>query len=160
MTELHTLVTPDLLERRGKWTEWSPESPPISLSDIRKFAIATYWPDIPPRLFWDEEYALTTRWQGIVAPQDFNPFAFPIRQADQNDTWPGGTGSHGMNGGQVDTYGEPMRPGDVIRARSRVRDWNERITRLGPTMFLNTEHEWRNQRDELVRLRVSTGIRY
>ena len=30
-------------------------------------------------------------------------------------------GRRGMNGGQVDTYGVPMRPGDVITARNRAR---------------------------------------
>jgi hypothetical protein len=161
MPEVETLVTPELLERKGKWGEWSEPSFPISVSDIRKFAIGCYWPEIPPRLFWDEDFAKTTRWGGIVAPQDFNPFAWPIRQMDQNVTWPGTSqGSHGMNGGQTDTYGVPMRPGDVIRSHSRVKEWTERISRLGLTMFLFTEVEWRNQKDEIVRSRVSTGIRY
>ena len=65
-----------------------------------------------------------------------------------------------MNGGQVDTYGVPMRPGDVITARNRLRDWDERETRLGLTLFTFTETEWRNQDDELVKLRVATAIRY
>ena len=65
-----------------------------------------------------------------------------------------------MNGGQTDTFGVPMRPGDVITARSRLKDWNERTTRLGLTLFSNTEIEWRNQNDELVKTRISVGIRY
>ena len=46
---------------------------------MRTFAprIAVYWPDEPPRLYWDEEYARTTKWGGIIAPQEFNPFAWP-----------------------------------------------------------------------------------
>ncbi len=28
---------------------------PISQSDIRRWAIAVYWPQTPPRLFWDVE---------------------------------------------------------------------------------------------------------
>ena len=66
----------------------------------------------------------------------------------------------GMNGGQTDTYGPPMRPGDVIRSRSRLQDWNERHGRLGLTLYTFTEIEWTNQNDELVRRRISTGIRY
>ena len=66
----------------------------------------------------------------------------------------------GMNGGQVDTYGVPMRPGDVITARNRLRDWEERQTRLGHTLFTYSELEWRNQHDELIKRRVSTAIRY
>ncbi len=65
-----------------------------------------------------------------------------------------------MNGGQTDTFGVPMRPGDVVTARSRLKDWNERQTRLGLTLFTNTEIEWRNQDGELVKTRISVGIRY
>ncbi len=31
-----------------------------------------------------------------------------------------------MTGGQTDTYGVPMRAGDVIAARIRLVDWEER----------------------------------
>ena len=65
-----------------------------------------------------------------------------------------------MNGGQTDTYGVPMRPGDVITSRSRLRDWEERTTRLGHTLFSFSETEWHNQGGELVKRRVSTSIRY
>ena len=137
-------------------------SPPIERSDIRRTAIAAYWPEAPPRLYWDIEYAKGTRWGGIIAPQDFNPFAWPIerqpgREVDGPRTAPG---TRGMNGGQVETFGVPMRPGDVITSRTRLKDWNERTTRLGLTLFTETEMEWRNQRGELVKTRISTGIRY
>jgi hypothetical protein len=52
---------------------------PIAASDIRKWAIAVYYPEIPPRLFWDEDYAATSRFGGIVAPEEFNPFAWMTR---------------------------------------------------------------------------------
>ena len=160
--KLETLVTKEMQERRGVWGE-SRVSPPIALSDIRKWAIAVYWPEKPPRLYWDEQYAKTTRWGGIIAPQEFNPFAWPVEReveragAAQRDTGPG---TRIMNGGQVETFGVPMRPGDVITARSRLKEWDERQTRLGLTIFSYTELEWRNQRNELVKTRISTSIRY
>ncbi len=162
--ELTSLVTPDMEERRGVWVEGR-TSPPISESDIRRWAIASYWPEEPPRLFWDAGYAKTTRWGGIIAPQDFNPFAWPIQRAQQrvepgSSQAPGGVRLAGMNGGQVDTYDVPMRPGDTITSRGRLRDWNERQTRLGLTMFVNNETEWRNQHGKLVKRRISTAIRY
>jgi hypothetical protein len=168
--EGETLITPEMLERRGVWGA-ARASPPVSESDIRKWAIAVYWPQKPPRIYWDAEYAATTRWGTIIAPADFNPFAWPIVEdrgapavrppVDADDVEPRtNKGRRGMNGGQVDTYGEPMRPGDVITSRSRPRDWHERQTRLGLTLFSYTETEWRNQNDALVKLRVATGIRY
>lgn len=157
-----TLVTPDMEARKGVWGS-ERVSPPISESDIRKWAIAVYWPETPPPIFWDADYAATTRWGGIIAPPDFNPFAWPIvteRPEKKKADRPKGPKLRGMNGGQVETYGVPMRPGDVITARSRLRDWEERDTRLGLTLFSYSELEWRNQRDELIKRRVSTAILY
>lgn len=164
--EGETLVTEDMVERKGVWGKQR-TSPPIGESDIRRWAIAVYWPEPPPPIFWDADYARTTRWGGIIAPPDFNPFAWPVtaerptRQAeDATGTPRPERGRRGMNGGQVDTYGVPMRPGDVVTSRSRLRDWDERETRLGLTLFSYSETEWHNQRDELVKRRVSTAIRY
>lgn len=102
---------------------------------------------------------------GIVAPPDFNPFAWPVERPRGGPS--GLAGEHpegrpltGMNGGQTDTYGAPMRPGDVISARSRLVDWWEREGRLGHTLYVRSEIEWRNQNDELVKTRLSISIRY
>lgn len=158
-----TLVTQDMIDRKGVWGN-ERISPPISESDIRKWAIATYWPEKPPPVYWDTEYAKTTRYGGIIAPPDFNPFAWPVERprppARGGGGRPGGRGRTGLNGGQTDTYGVPMRPGDVIRSRSRLKDWNEREGRMGLMLYTFTETEWRNQNDELVRVRISTSIRY
>ena len=161
-TELETLVTEEMQAQQGVWGE-ERVSPPISESDIRKWAIACYWPEKPPSLFHDAEYAKGTRWGGIIAPQDFNPFAWPVERqipAGRATAEGAGPGTRGMNGGQTDTFGVPMRPGEVITARSQLKDWNERQTRLGLTLFSNTEIEWRNQDGELVKRRISVGIRY
>jgi len=101
---------------------------PIAASDIRKWAIAVYYPEPPPRLFWDEGFATATSHGGLVAPEDFNPFAWMTAE-------PGGVQGPGnndpqstekalgvepppvafqLNGGITVTYGERMRPGDVI----------------------------------------------
>ncbi len=168
--EDETLVTPEMLERQGVWGSVR-VSPPVSESDIRKWAIAVYWPETPPRIYWDADYAATTRWGAIIAPPDFNPFAWPIveargepaeqQQADAGAYEPSPKkGRRGMNGGQVDTYGVAMRPGDVITSRTRLRDWDERETRLGLTLFSFSETEWRNQNAALVKVRVGTAIRY
>ena len=46
-TGVDTLISPAMEAAKGKWSE--PRlSPPISLSDIRRWAIATYWPETPP----------------------------------------------------------------------------------------------------------------
>jgi hypothetical protein len=164
VTEVDTLVTPEMEQQKGVW---GPEtvSYPVSESDIRKWAIAVYWPLPPPRLYWDPEYAKTTRWGGIVAPPDFNPFAWPIRDSVVKPAGavPGQVTPRGgniLNGGQADTFGVRMRPGDVVTSRSRLSHWEERQGRNGLTLYSYQETEWRNQQGELVKTRISTGIRY
>ncbi|MCZ6619377.1 MAG: MaoC family dehydratase N-terminal domain-containing protein [Gammaproteobacteria bacterium] len=160
-----TYVTEQMLQKKGVWGE-DRTSPPVAASDIRRWAIATHWPEQPPPIYWDEAYARTTRWGGLVAPPDFNPFAWPVNRGTMRRTGipagkrPDGKPLQGMNGGQTDTYGEPMRPGDLITARTRLLDWEEKEGRLGHTLYTTTEIEWRNQRGALVRRRRAIGIRY
>ena len=159
-----TYVTQEMREAQGRWGE-SRTAPPITETDIRRWAMATFYPEQPPRIYWDAEYAAATHWGGIVAPPDFNPFAWPVERpkggpAGLAGRHPEGKSLTGMNGGQTDTYGAPMRPGDVISARSRLVDWWEREGRLGHTLYVRTEVEWRNQDDALVRTRLSISVRY
>jgi hypothetical protein len=156
---IETLVTPPMHLAKGVWGN-ERTSLPIGESDIRRWVIATFWPAEPPRIYWDADYARTTRYGGIIAPPDFNPFTWPVQRARSGATVPMGRGKTGMNGGQTDTYGVPMRPGDVIRSRTRLRDWEEKVGRLGLTLYVYSEMEWHNQQDEHVRTRISIQIRY
>ena len=159
-----TYVTDAMLAARGEWGG-TRTAPPITETDIRRWVIATFYPEKPPRIYWDPEYAATTRWGGIVAPPDFNPFAWsfergPFSTLSMRGQRPDGSRLSGMNGGQTDTYGVPMRAGDVISERSRLLDWQEREGRLGHTLYVKSEIEWRNQNDEDVRTRLAIGIRF
>lgn len=138
-------------------------SPPISESDIRKWAIAVYWPETPPQIFWDADYASQSRWGGIIAPQEFNPFAWPIERREAVRL--GGPigkepGQRVLNGGSEARYFTPMRPGDVIRSGTKLVDVYEKTGRLGVMMFLINETTWTNQNDELVKVDRKTSIRY
>lgn len=148
---------------------------PITASDIRRWAIAVYWPDDPPRLYWDEDYAKTTRHGGIIAPDEFNPFAWMV--AEKYDPPikvegldPGRTEKmlgveppavkFQLNGGQDTEYGVTMRPGDVITSLMTLGSYSERAGRHGLMLFTIFEMTWTNQRDELVRRTRRTLIRY
>lgn len=152
-------------------------SAPVSLSDIRRWAIAVYYPDIPPRLFWDEDYAKGTSHGGVVAPEDFNPFAWftadgptiaPTFSGPIRDSGPEGAfgvaspeTNYILNGGMEVTYGARMRPGDVITtSRSKLVDYKERPSRLGLMLVTTTETTWTNQNGEMVKTTQGSSIRY
>ncbi|MDP6422150.1 MAG: MaoC family dehydratase N-terminal domain-containing protein [SAR202 cluster bacterium] len=162
-TQPETLVTEEMVQRKGVFSE-PRVAPPIALSDIRKWGIAVYWPETPPKLHWDEDYARTTRHGGVIAPLDFNPFAWPIDREPPTSgraTAAGaGVGTRGMNGGQTEEYYAPMKSGDVISSTTGLTEWTERQTRLGLTLFTTTETRWTNQDGELVKVKKSIGIRY
>jgi hypothetical protein len=148
---------------------------PVTASDIRRWALAVYYPQRPPAEFIAEDVAATGQYGGIVAPQEFNPFAWLADQSesrggdlDQNDpdrperilgiTGPGL--KFMLNGGMQVEYGAPMRPGDVITSVSRLGDYAERSGRLGLMLFTVFEDTWTNQRGELVKRTQNTLIRY
>jgi hypothetical protein len=153
------------------------QSVPISLSDIRKWALAIYYPEVPPRLFWDEEYAAATVHGGIVAPEEFNPFAwFTADGPVMPPTYEDPVGRRGMeeglgltspatsfvmNGGLEFVHGARMRPDDVITSGlTKLVEYRERETRLGLMLVTITETTWTNQKDEMVRITRGTGLRY
>jgi hypothetical protein len=157
-----TYITEDI----RKWLDVERDvvvSPPISESDIRKWAIAVYWPETPPKKYWDAEYARTSRWGGIVAPEEFNPFAWPIERRETVRL--GGDigkepGQRVLNGGSEARYDTPMRPGDVIRSGTKLVEVYEKTGRIGIMMFLINETTWTNQNGAVVKVDRKTNIRY
>jgi hydroxyacyl-ACP dehydratase HTD2-like protein with hotdog domain len=106
-------------------------------------------------LYWDRDYAATTRWGSIIAPPDFNPFAWPISRP--HSTGDGRTRRR-VNGGVQMQFGVPMRPGDRIQARSRIEGWQPKSGCTGDLLLVDFAHEWRNQRAETVRITVHTMV--
>jgi hypothetical protein len=147
---------------------------PLTESDIRRWAMACYYPEEPPRLYWDAEHAATTIHRGIVAPLDLNPFAWMsaeprglVRQGPHNpDRIEHALGIEGprlkfmLNGGIEATYGVRMRPGDVITSVSRLAGYSEREGRHGLMLFTFSDDTWTNQDGEVVKVQRGTLIRY
>jgi acyl dehydratase len=131
-------------------------------NDIRRWAIATFYPDLPPAEYLDEAAAARGPWNGMVAPRDFNPFAWTRCTPPDTYPWMRGMGSEpgrrGLNGGQRNRYFAPIRPGDAITSVVTLVDAYEKQGRLGTMMFLVDEARWTNQRGELVRIGQRTTI--
>ncbi len=167
----HPLVTGGMRASLGVWDEWSPWSAPIRDSDIRRWALAVYWPEAAPRKYLDPTIAAATPAGGLVAPEDFNPFAWPApapapadaawHRAERSDRRPDPRQVRGrVNGGCRAIYGVAMRPDDRIRRRVRLHGWRTADASRGPLLLVDYEHEWRNERDELVRTAVYTIIHW
>jgi acyl dehydratase len=138
-------------------------APPVGANDIARWAIATWWPEPPPAGFLDAAAAEKGPWGGVVAPRDFDPFAWtPDRPWAGDWLWGMGTepGTRVLNGGQRSVYGAPIRPGDVISCTQRFVDVVERETRRGPMVFFTSESRWENQDGEVVRVGEMTTIYY
>ena len=157
----HPLVSDGMVRALGVWDEWSEWSAPIRDSDIRRWALAVYWPETPPRRFWAIDA------EAVVTPEEFNPFAWPAPGPPRNesrsktDRRPDSRRVRGrVNGGCRVTYGTPMRPGDQIRRRVRLHGWRVTESARGPLLLVDYQHEWRNDRDDLVRMAVYTLIHW
>jgi hypothetical protein len=151
---------------------------PISESDIRKWALAVYWPGQPPAMFIDPVAAAKTVHGGIVAPEEFNPFAWitathesfitnagklETNNPDNPEIALGMTGpglKFQLNGGMSVEYGARMRAGDVITSESSIGEYSEREGRLGLMLFSRGISTWTNQKGEMVKRTTGTLIRY
>jgi hypothetical protein len=147
---------------------------PIAASDIRKWAVAVYYPDPPPAMFWDEQVASASPHGGLVAPEEFNPFAWmtadppgrPVLNRADPDFIERRIGIDGpglrfqLNGGIEVEYLDLMRPGDTITSERRLGGYTEREGRLGLMLFTTVEDTWTNQEGDVVKRLRQTGIRY
>jgi len=155
-----TYLTRATIDRIGR-TLPPVAAPPVGANDIARWAIATWWPEPPPAIFLDAEAANAGPWGGLVAPRDFDPFAWmPDRPWSGDWLWGMGAepGTRVLNGGQHNRYGAPIRPGDVISVTRRFVDVVERETKRGPMVFFTSEFRWTNQNDDLVRVGEQTTI--
>jgi acyl dehydratase len=135
---------------------------PVDANDIRRWAQATYFPEHPPAELADLDVARKGPWGELVAPRDFNPFAWHLDHRPDIYPWMRGMGTEpgyrGLNGGQRSWYFAPIRVGDVITADVMLIDAYEKHGRLGTMMFLIDETRLSNQRGELVRIGHRTSI--
>jgi hypothetical protein len=170
------LIRPDMRAAIGRPYR-EQVSYPVSASDIRRWVQAVHYPEPAPPGYLDPEVAASGE---LVAPLDFNPFAWGFARAVPNALEitlgadvhrPGAMEhlvgvtppalTHAINGGVGATYTDVrMRPGDVISARTAVAGYSERTGRLGPMLLSDAVTTWTNQHGQLVKTYRMTLIRY
>ena len=133
------------------------EGPPVT-TEIEKGAIIKFAQAIEDDnpIFNDEEAARKSQYGGLIAPPTFLrsvrssrrevPFDIPFNNA--------------LDGGSDWEYFEPVRPGDLITAVSRITDMQERSGRMGVMIITTTVTTYTNQFGQVVATQATTGIRY
>lgn len=121
--------------------EFAPVSRMVTHRDIAALARAL---DSENALYWDEEFARSTRWGGVIAPPTLMS---TIRAGASID---GDLGMPVLNGGNRFTYERPIRPGDVISGSATVTEVRIKETEKGRMLFLVKRTTYVNQRNERV----------
>jgi len=146
--------------------ESAPQMCEVTKAAIRRFAQAI-GDDSP--LYYDQEYAATTQWGGIVAPPTF---FFTLGYYEdtpgtkyREDGRPIGTEievplpvSRTVGGASSVEFGEPVRPGDVITVQKKVADVYSKQGKSGLLYFTVVATTYTNQKGEMVARETASFI--
>ncbi len=132
------------------------EALPVTAQLIIDFARALGEED---PIYWNEEAASKGRYGGLVAVPTFCTL-FNIRFVSGGGpdlNFPYGTQT--LEGGQsVENY-LPIRPGDTLKATTKIKDVFAKTGRAGTMLFILHEDSFYNQRGEKVSTVIRTLIR-
>lgn len=124
--------------------EGEPEVYEIEKGMVRRFVQAI---GDPNPLWQDEDYARKSRYGGIVAPPTFIltvGFELIGRVLTSLSST---TLLHGST--ELECY-QPVRPGDVVTASSKIANARERQSKKSRMVFITVDITYKNQRQELV----------
>jgi hypothetical protein len=153
-----TLDTSDVDRWVGKPVIFAEMWDPCNATDIRRWVQAL---DFPNPIHWDQEFAKSSKFGGIVAPQ-----SFAVNMDYGHGCHPACVGkipgSHLIFAGEEWWfYGIDIRPGDHFTQERSFDGYDVTETGFaGPTMFARGDTVHTNQRGELVAKERATAIRY
>jgi acyl dehydratase len=144
----------------------------VEKGSIKRFADAV---EETNPLYWDEEYAAKSKYGSITAPPGF--FGWPVklppgqtfqRPTDISDPPEVAEGMRAalakaglwrvVDGGIEYEFFLPVRAGDVLSAKSMIKDIREREGKAGKMAFIIIETAYHNKKDELVAKARATAI--
>ena len=133
------------------------ESEPLTM-EVEKGAIIKFAQAIGDEnpLWNDQAAARKTRYGGLIAPPTF----LRSLRLERPELPFESSFTRVLDGGSDWEYFQPVRPGDLITAVSRLTDLQERPGRMGIMIFMISLITYRNQFDEVVATQTSTSIRY
>ena len=132
----------------------------IDNTGCRQFARSVGYTD---PVFYNEEYARSKGYRGIIAPPGFlghaifNPAKPPsVPEAFRLDV----PFKRILNGGTDVEYFDDICSGDALAATTKLTDLAERDGRMGKMLIVQTETTYRNQAGKTVAIMRGTAIRY
>lgn len=158
-TDGPSTLTPEIKALVGReWVFTAPEE--MGRASIRKFALATGEVN---RLYYDEAYALKSRYGGTIAPPTLvcETWQYMDGELDELGSPSGRPTLHlgtEIRGGHEYTFHQPLRPEDILTARWKISDIREREGRTGTLIFLVMEITYANQRGETLAVHEDTTI--
>jgi acyl dehydratase len=169
-------ITAEVEALIGQESEWEEACDPVERGQIRRHAQATMDPD---PLYWDNDYAASTRFGGVSAPPLFPlhvlrvraDAADPLARAADDPDFDGSVRgvmkglqpmpiplTRVLNGGNdVEIY-QLAKPGEKIRVKSKYSKIYQREGRSGPLVFLITETLYTNEKGETLIKAIQTRI--
>jgi acyl dehydratase len=171
-----SLITPEMKALIGKETESRTAADEVTVSEIRRFAQATF--DENP-LYYDADYASSTKFGGLVGPGPFTthmpgrrPFGDPDLMLDP--TWDGETyppkpgeapariqwpdGYYNLHGADELEIHQLARPGERISSKRRIVDIYDREGRSGRLGLTITETVFTNEKGEVLAINRNTMV--
>ena len=120
---------------------------------IKRFAIAI---GDPNPVYYDEEFARTTSYGGIVAPPTFmfewNHHRHNVLPPEERRTVFSSLEHQPRSLRGINEYEvvRPVRPGDTIKTKARITEAYEKQGRSGQLVFMVVETDFFNQKEELL----------
>jgi acyl dehydratase len=152
------VITDKMREIIGK--ESDPVTNEVDNTGCRQFARSVGYTD---PIFFDEEYARSKGYRGIVAPPGFlgHPVVVPGKPApaspySQLDI----PYKRVLNGGTDIEYLDDVCAGDRLTVTTQISDLTEREGKLGPMLIVSTETTYKNQDGKAVAIMRGGAIRY
>ena len=136
----------------------------VTKKDIKRFAQAI---GDPSPLYYDEEYAKTTRFKSIVAPPLFGQI-FGFEDVSPEQLLPDGSPIEAaipipaqklVGGGSVFENYTRFKPGDRIVVKSKITDIYTKQGKNGRLYFIVHETSFYNQKNDLAAREVTTFIK-
>ena len=144
---------------------------PPRVYEIEKGAIKKYADAVGDRnpLFWDEEYAINSRYGSIIAPPGFTGWPVQWTEAMPGMTVGGlldklteimAKDGHPfiLDGGNETEFKIPVRPGDILVISSKLANITERDSKGTQMFFCTYEVEYTNQNGAVAIRMLQTMI--